>query len=701
MTRSGFGSNLSVVQAFDEPHRDDPDVHRLATLWQACACASTLPERLDALVAFRKWIRVSDARMPLPAGGDPGNKHDIPPMFRRQHAVLCLQERSPELDGQLRSLVSAILRDTSSLALFAETGLPCDRGLVIEFLDRFWRRVLPAPREDTDLSKLLIRLFTHNEAERFALMPADIFGRVVKAYSDRGDSLWRPMVESLWEAFRLLAVRIQALGVSEKLRVRSSPVALLESPFFRLARASETLERSCRAGEDITRPLKEWRRALKSVRHETQTVEQRLAETGVNLDVVFSLYVIGLSLERLEAIAAVLTTPPGAAGDDAIRRLLRRVTHDRLNDRSLLQLMRVNLRLMATRIVDHASRTGEHYIAGSRDEYRHMWRAAAGGGLVTAGTAAIKFVVAHTGLPLFVEGFLASVNYAVSFILIQSCHFVLATKQPSMTAATFASIIRNTRGESRMEELSNYVAQIFRSQIAAAFGNILAAAAAAAVFEAIWRFASGRPYLSVEESEYLVHSISPWASGTMFYAALTGVLLWLSSVAGGWIDNWTVYRKVPQSLADHPIGDWIGHGRLRRIADALPHNVAGWGGSIALGFMLGMTPVVGMFFGLPLDVRHVTLTTGSVAFAAASLGRDYFYQGWFIESLAGVGVIFVLNLTTSFAIALLLAMRAYDISARDHFHLLWVCIRRLWTSPREFFLPPRPAAYDRPVHPAG
>ncbi len=81
--------------------------------------------------------------------------------------------------------------------------------------------------------------------------------------------------------------------------------------------------------------------------------------------------------------------------------------------------------------------------------------------------------------------------------------------------------------------------------------------------------------------------------------------------------------------------------------------------------MLGMTLLVGMFFGLPLDMRRVDADDGTVAFAAASLGRDYFSQGWFIESLAGVGVIFVLNLTTSFAIALLLAMRAYDISARN------------------------------------
>jgi len=76
--------------------------------------------------------------------------------------------------------------------------------------------------------------------------------------------------------------------------------------------------------------------------------------------------------------------------------------------------------------------------------------------------------------------------------------------------------------------------------------------------DVIWKALTGGPYLTVEEAEHVVHSLSPWASGTMFYAALTGVILWFSSVVGGWIDNWAVYRQLPQSLAEHPIGEWLG-----------------------------------------------------------------------------------------------------------------------------------------------
>ena len=71
--------------------------------------------------------------------------------------------------------------------------------------------------------------------------------------------------------------------------------------------------------------------------------------------------------------------------------------------------------------MEWAGKTGEHYVTNNREEYRQMWYAAIGGGLLTVGTAAIKLMVTHRGLPAFVEGFLAGLNYAVSFVLI--AHF--------------------------------------------------------------------------------------------------------------------------------------------------------------------------------------------------------------------------------------------------------------------------------------
>ena len=75
---------------------------------------------------------------------------------------------SPELRDRYHAGIAAILEETDAVSLFAQAGLPTDRGLLSETFDRFFRIVLPAPREETDLAKLLVRLFpTQKEVDRF------------------------------------------------------------------------------------------------------------------------------------------------------------------------------------------------------------------------------------------------------------------------------------------------------------------------------------------------------------------------------------------------------------------------------------------------------------------------------------------------------------------------------------------------------
>ncbi len=52
----------------------------------------------------------------------------------------------------------------------------------------------------------------------------------------------------------------------------------------------------------------------------------------------------------------------------------------------------------------------------------------------------------------------------------------------------------------------------------------------------------------------MFHSLSPVDSGTVFYAALTGVILYLAALVGGWVDNWAVYHRLPQAIAEHRLG---------------------------------------------------------------------------------------------------------------------------------------------------
>ncbi len=100
---------------------------------------------------------------------------------------------------------------------------------------------------------------------------------------------------------------------------------------------------------------------------------------------------------------------------------------------------------------------------------------------------------------------------------------------------------------------------------------------------------------------------------------------------------------------------------------------------------------LGRFFGLPLDVRHVTLNSGILSLATSSLEVSWVGSGLLGLAVAGVGVMFVLNLGVSFALSLLTAVRAYDLPRSDLRELRRRLWHRLVSRPGDFVLPPRPA----------
>jgi len=124
---------------------------------------------------------------------------------------------------------------------------------------------------------------------------------------------------------------------------------------------------------------------------------------------------------------------------------------------------------------------------------------------------------------------------------------------------------------------------------------------------------------------------------------------------------------------------------------AFHRNVSGVGGNVTLGVLLGMTPVVGKFVGLPLDVRHVTLSTGALTLAVCAQGRESLFSHEFRDAILGVVVIGILNFGVSFILALLVALRAKDVGIRDRFRLLMSVGATLVRSPLQFLFPPASA----------
>lgn len=110
---------------------------------------------------------------------------------------------------------------------------------------------------------------------------------------------------------------------------------------------------------------------------------------------------------------------------------------------------------------------------------------------------------------------------------------------------------------------------------------------------------------------------------------------------------------------------------------------------MSLGLLLGMTPVIGHFLGLPLDVRHVTLWSGIAALGAAAGNGGAIAAHMTAGALVGVATMVVLNLSVSFLLSLGMAARAYGLAPRDLRALCSAWFARLRRKPMDPLVPPR------------
>jgi site-specific recombinase len=387
-----------------------------------------------------------------------------------------------------------------------------------------------------------------------------------------------------------------------------------------------------------------------------------------------------------------LLAPRDTAGQPIARRpeiegsFLTTLISGARHDRSFSFVLRNNLRRMSRKIVERSGDAGEHYIAQNRGEYFAMLKSAGGGGFLTAGTTLIKYGLAAIKFPLFFQAVFNSINYAGGFVLMQFFGFTLATKQPSMTAAALAGRLRETRNMHEFESFVELVARITRSQFAAAVGNLGAVIPTAWAISWLYQRFFGRVIFNAETAHHIVESLDPLTTLTLPYAVLTGALLWGSSACASWFENWTVYRRVPEALLrSRRLQRWIGERGARRASEIFSHQILSTASSITLGVLLAVVPMAGNFSGLPLDVRHVTLSTGALTFAIA--GPNDISSHAILMAAIGIGLIGILNFGVSFAISLFFAVRARGVN-REWIGMLFRSVMgRLIRRPLEFFLP--------------
>jgi site-specific recombinase len=340
-------------------------------------------------------------------------------------------------------------------------------------------------------------------------------------------------------------------------------------------------------------------------------------------------------------------------------------------------------------MVERSAETGDHYIAGSRKEYFSMLKKSLGGGAIISGTVYLKFLITNLGLVRFFENILLTVNYAGSFLLIQFANFTLATKQPAMTAPALAQLLDDVKSKEGLDRFVDRAMALMRSQAASIFGNLAMVVPAVIAIQVGIILLLGHPTMSPAKAAHIFHTVSPFSLAFLF-AAFTGVLLWLSSVIAGLIDNWFALHRIQDVIRfNRRITMVFGDIRAARWGQWWRDNISIVAANVSLGFLLVYGPTFLGFLGIGMEIRHITLSAGQFAAAATALGWKTFMMSGFWLGIFGVLLIGIFNVLISFSLAFNMALRSRDLPTLDRKRLYVAVRRRIKSDFTSLLLPPK------------
>lgn len=654
-------------------HRKDIDV----LLDQAPAPDEPLKQRIDWLFFLLEWIRRT---------GTIKNELDFQsgaPQAARTRYILHLLDRNPQWKSKVSQTLRSIIRDTKGLELFLQTGLANQDHLGAELIERIQEKILPQVPQDEELSFIFGQNFkSPQDMEWLQLLDHKTLARIFELFQHQANEEnknWNSLKDDCDKAMLLLSIQVQGIGTASDIRKRLSQADFQQLPFFKLPRLVEQFvsepDRDMKnvLGDKVQKMIDECRLSLAEL-------HDHLDEQGVSIQIVYKMERLERILKRISVLLKLelhQSLDPGL-----LSQFLEGLISENIQQKSVLNLFNQNFSLLSRKIAERAGETGAHYITRTKAEFLQMIKSALGGGVITAFTTLVKFSVYGLKLTSFYSGFFASLNYSISFLIIHFSHFTLGTKQPSLTAAALASKMNEN-----LEDLVDEIIHLIRSQVAAILGNVIGVVPVIIAIHWIFYLTLQKPLLSEATAQHVLHDFSILGP-TPLYAAFTGVLLWLSSVFSGWVDNWFVLHKISPALAANRRLNFIfGAVYSRALALFLRRNILGIAANISLGFLLGLSPALLQFFGIQLDVRHVTLSSGALAAAVMSLEGNVFGTLDFWLAVIGIVSMGILNVGVSFSLALLVAVKARKIKAPRRKLIYRAVIFRLVQKPFSLFWP--------------
>ncbi|WP_205511326.1 site-specific recombinase [Longitalea arenae] len=597
--------------------------------------------------------------------------------------------------NNLRVAIMAQLINSNLVPLLTESGITVSRGAGRELYARLKHKLLPPAQDPNDFLYLLNRIFfRHNDYEWVEKIGQEkwihLFELIGLHFSENNPVIIKQVIVSL----QILSARVAQLGWENEI-TRNTPAHWQppNNPFaiqqYLVYQIKEQVVRFNQGQETVQSLAKALNAVLTECFTLVQHIRNETAEKGTSLSQTFILYQIEQKLNRMVLLLDI------ADADEKLNlarfaNLFMTVVRNENRKNSIREFLSQTTNYLAYQIAEHKGKKGSKYITSSPLEYFQMIGSAMWGGLIICFVAIFKNLLGLLQMAPFWHGFVYSINYSLGFVAIEETKSTLATKQPAFTASAVASSLDARKSDDRpnLYNLAVTVSKVSRSQIASFIGNLIVVFPVTYLLVWLYDWATGHPLVQGEKAVHLLQDQHPWQSLSLLYACNTGFFLFLSGIIAGYVQNKINYGRIDKRLTEHPVLRLsLPANRLQKIATYLNEHGGSLAGNIALGFFLGMAGIVGKIFGIPFDIRHITISAANTSIGAYGVGWEHINYRYLANVVAGVLGIGFLNFLVSFSLAFFVAVRSRGIRLKDYPGFLKILWKYFRSHPLDFIRP--------------
>jgi site-specific recombinase len=598
--------------------------------------------------------------------------------------------------ANLQHALLSQLQNSHLTSAITESGIPLARGFWQELSNRLKHKLLPPLKKEDDFLYVINSVFFRKDD--FVWVEAIprknwivFFEAIGYTFSSRDTGLKKELLHSL----KILSFQVAQLGLEREVlnyipdegKVNDTAFVLQNYKVHEL----ESLLMDNAAETEVIAVSVQLKNLIEDCYDLINHIRESHSARGASLQQTYLLLILSNRLERMLLITDVLDAD-NMFDTGRFVDLFRLLIRNEKRKNSIREFLSQGVGYLAYQIAEHKGSKGHKYITETRKEFYRMIYSAMWGGFIISFTAILKNLIGKLKLAPFPLGFLYSVNYSAGFILIEETKSTLATKQPAFTASAVASSLdtRKIEGEPDLEGLAATVAKVSRSQIASFFGNLVIVFPLTFLFAWLYELTYGYKIAEGEAALKLLTDQHPWRSPALLYACFTGFFLFVSGIIAGYWQNKIQYGRIKDRLKNHPILNVsMSAKRLDKLANYVEKHFGAMMGSIALGFFLGFSGVMGKIFGVPFDIRHITIASGNTSIGLYGIGIDHVPPLFMLAVFFGVLGIGLFNFLISFSLAFFMAVKSRGIHLSQYPRLFRTISNYFIHNTREFFLPPK------------